>query len=60
MMSVQNRGERVLVEVDVHALERLLARKAITVEEFRSVDANGKHCLHDLFLSLLNRRLAMK
>lgn len=59
-MSGMHREERVLVEVDVNTLERLLARRAIAVEEFRSVDAKGKHCLHDLFLSLLNRRLAMK
>lgn len=55
-----NREERVLVEVDVNALERLLAGKALSVEEFRSVDANGKHCLHDLFLSLLDRRLGAR
>lgn len=58
-MSEQDRSDRVLLEVEVSTLERLLARKAISVEEFRSVDSRGKHCLRRLFLSLLNRRLAL-
>jgi hypothetical protein len=58
-MNNQDRSNRVLVEVDVATLERLLARRAITVEEFRSVDTRGKHCVQTLFLSLLNRRLAL-
>lgn len=57
-MSGLGHDERVLVEVDVNALERLLAHRAISIEEFRSVDAKGKHCLRDLFLCLLNRQLA--
>lgn len=59
-MEKQNQGGRVLVEVDIATLERLLARRAITVEEFRSVDTRGKHCLRRLFLSMLNRQLALQ
>ncbi|MCW8195123.1 hypothetical protein F6455_10030 [Proteobacteria bacterium 005FR1] len=59
-MENQQTSGRVLLEVDIATLERLLARRVITVEEFRSVDRRGKHCLRRLFLSMLNRRLALQ
>lgn len=59
VMGKEHQSDRVLVEVDIATLERLLTCRAISVEEFRSVDTQGKHCLRKLFLSLLDRQLAL-
>jgi len=50
--------DRVLLEVDMFTLRRLLERRAISAEDFRSVDNAGKRQLQSLFLTLLHRELA--
>lgn len=52
------RRERLVLEVDVGALRRLLRRRVISAEEFRSVDRVGKQRLQQLFLHTLSHELA--
>ena len=50
--------ERVLLEVDIKALQRLLKCKSISVREFRGGNSAGKQCVQRLYLNLLSWQLA--
>ncbi len=50
---------RILLEVDIKALQRLLKCKSISVCEFRGVSNTSKQCVKSLYLDLLNRELAV-
>ncbi len=57
-ISIEKEEQRILLEVDVKALQRLLGCKFLSVCEFRCVNNTGKQCLQSLYLDLLNRQLA--
>lgn len=56
-MALNQQGARVLLEVDVAALQRLLRCQELSVSEFRSVNSDSKRCVQSVYLELLNQRL---
>lgn len=56
--TIEKPEQRILLEVDIEALQRLLGCKFLSVCEFRCVNNTGKQCLQSLYLDLLNRQLA--
>ena len=44
---------RILLEIDCDALQRLLAAKGLTLADFSCPDCETKHRVQDMYLSLL-------
>lgn len=49
--------DRILLEIDVETLNKLISCRALCASEFSCVDSQGKRCMQQLFLQQVSRKL---
>lgn len=52
-------SNRVLLEIDCEAFERLLASKGLSLREFSCVDSETKEKVQDMYLHVIRQQLSL-